>query len=141
MTDLDDVLYPRFAASLVTSSIVDLNNRQVTILPGSSQKSSPRWSPDGRYIAALSSPQNDRLPVFNLKVQRWTDLPVNGEVEFQRAPSEEALSIDVSPERSSNRIGNDMSALRLESRDLPTDESRGRLHDAGAFPSTQLVNT
>jgi DNA-binding winged helix-turn-helix (wHTH) protein/Tol biopolymer transport system component len=62
--------------------IVDLKTRQVTVVPNSAGKWSPRWSPDGRYIAALLSPQVDRLPVFDVKLQRWFDLSVNGEVEF-----------------------------------------------------------
>ena len=62
--------------------IVDLNTRQVTVVQGSAGKWSPRWSPDGRYIAALIFPQINHLPVFDLKLQQWLDLPVNGEVEF-----------------------------------------------------------
>lgn len=62
--------------------IVDLNTRQVTILPGSAGKFFPRWSPDGRYIAAVMWPQVNHLPVFDLQLQQWLDLPVNGEVEY-----------------------------------------------------------
>jgi Tol biopolymer transport system component len=63
--------------------IVDLNTRQVTVVPGSTGKWSPRWSPDGRYIAAFIRPQINHLPVFDLKLQRWLDLPVNGAVQFE----------------------------------------------------------
>jgi serine/threonine protein kinase/Tol biopolymer transport system component len=62
--------------------IADLKSRQVSILPGSQGKLSPRWSPDGRNIAALSFRQGNRLSVFDLKLQRWFDLTANGEVEF-----------------------------------------------------------
>ena len=62
--------------------IVDLNTRQVTVVPGSIGKWSPRWSPDGRYIAALIYPQINHMFVFDLKLQRWLDLAVNGEVGF-----------------------------------------------------------
>lgn len=64
--------------------IVDLNTRQVTVIPNSAGKWSPRWSPDGRYIAALLTPRINRLPVFDLKLQRWFDLPVNHDVEFPK---------------------------------------------------------
>ncbi len=62
--------------------IVDLDAKQVTALPGSKGKWSPRWSPDGRYIAALSHPELGHLPIFDLKLQRWFDLRPNGEVDF-----------------------------------------------------------
>ena len=35
--------------------ILDLASHQVTVLPGSTSVYSPRWSPDGKYIAALST--------------------------------------------------------------------------------------
>ena len=34
--------------------IVNMNTHQVSTVPGSSGMFSPRWSPDGRYLAALS---------------------------------------------------------------------------------------
>lgn len=62
--------------------IADLNTRQVTVVPGSAGKWSPRWSPDGRYIAAQVHPPIGHLAVFDLKLQRWSDLLVNGDVQF-----------------------------------------------------------
>ncbi len=62
--------------------VVDLNTQQVTILPGSQGKWSPRWSSDGRYIAALSGPDIGHLPVFDLKLQRWSDLRPSGGVDY-----------------------------------------------------------
>ncbi len=62
--------------------IVDLETKQVTVVPGSVGKWSPRWSPDGRYIAALIFPQVGGLPVYDTKLQQWTDLPVHGEVQY-----------------------------------------------------------
>jgi Tol biopolymer transport system component len=69
-------------APSVDLRIVDLKSRQVMVISGSAGKWSPRWSPDGRFIAALLSPQVNHLPVFDVKLQRWFDLPVNGIVEF-----------------------------------------------------------
>jgi DNA-binding winged helix-turn-helix (wHTH) protein/Tol biopolymer transport system component len=63
--------------------IVDLETRQVTVVPGSAGKWSPRWSPDGRYIAAFIMPEINHLYVFDLKLQRWLDVPVNGDVGFE----------------------------------------------------------
>lgn len=69
-------------APSVDLRIFDLKSRQIMVIPDSAGKWSPRWSPDGRFIVALLSPQVNRLPVFDVKLQQWFDLPVNGEVEF-----------------------------------------------------------
>jgi serine/threonine protein kinase/Tol biopolymer transport system component len=58
-----------------TSSIrvFDLATRQVSTLPGSQGMYSPRWSPDGRYIPALST-DSKRLLLFDFQTQQWTEL-------------------------------------------------------------------
>jgi eukaryotic-like serine/threonine-protein kinase len=58
-----------------TSSIrvFDLATRQVSTLPGSQGMYSPRWSPDGRYIPALSVDAK-RLLLFDFQTQKWTEL-------------------------------------------------------------------
>lgn len=53
-------------------------------MPGSSATYSPRWSPDGRYIAALSRNANV-LKVFDMETQRWSVLveePAGGMLEY-----------------------------------------------------------
>ncbi len=57
--------------------ILDLESRRVTVVPGSGGTWSPRWSPDGRYIAALSW-KTSILKVFDIETQRWSALPVKG---------------------------------------------------------------
>jgi Tol biopolymer transport system component len=57
--------------------ILDLESRRVTVVPGSGGTWSPRWSPDGRYIAALSW-KTSILKVFDIETQRWSSLPVKG---------------------------------------------------------------
>lgn len=56
--------------------IFDLDRRETTKIPGSDGLYSPRWSRDGRYIAALTS---DRLVVklFDVKTQQWSTLVQN----------------------------------------------------------------
>jgi eukaryotic-like serine/threonine-protein kinase len=52
--------------------VVDLNSRQVALIPGSENLYSPRWSPDGRHLAAMSS-DSKKLLLFDFKTQKWSD--------------------------------------------------------------------
>jgi len=53
--------------------IVDVNTRQVAVVPGSQGFFSPRWSPNGRYIAALPSGSRG-LVLYDFKTQKWAPL-------------------------------------------------------------------
>jgi Tol biopolymer transport system component/DNA-binding winged helix-turn-helix (wHTH) protein len=57
--------------------ILDLATHQTRPLPNSANLFSPRWSPDGDWIAALSRDQS-RLLVFNVQTQTWTTLFTGG---------------------------------------------------------------
>jgi Tol biopolymer transport system component len=50
---------------------LDLATRKVEIVPGSSGFRTARWSPDGKYIVALS-PKTHELMLFNVSTQRWS---------------------------------------------------------------------
>jgi hypothetical protein len=50
--------------------ILEIANRKVISLEGSSEDFSPRWSPVGRYIAALNL-SNHRLRVYDLQLRSW----------------------------------------------------------------------
>jgi serine/threonine protein kinase/Tol biopolymer transport system component len=52
--------------------IVDLATRQTSTLPGSQNLFSPRWSPDGQYLAALPD-DSRKLLLFSFKTQKWSD--------------------------------------------------------------------
>ncbi len=54
---------------------VDLKSGKVEAVPGSDGLFSPRWSPDGKYIAALSLDQR-KVELFNTATAVWTTLPV-----------------------------------------------------------------
>ena len=53
--------------------VMDLKTRQVSTLPGSEGLYGPRWSPDGRMIAALRA-GSETLLVFDLPTRKWTEL-------------------------------------------------------------------
>jgi DNA-binding winged helix-turn-helix (wHTH) protein/Tol biopolymer transport system component len=53
---------------------IDLRSKRITSLPGSAGLFSPRWSPDGRYIAALTTDQSFKLMLFDLVTQKWTQV-------------------------------------------------------------------
>ena len=53
--------------------VFDFDTRQVSPVPGSTGLFSPRWSPDGRYIAAMTS-DSSSLMLFDFQTQRWTEL-------------------------------------------------------------------
>lgn len=56
-----------------TIRVLDLASHEVSMLPQSQGLYSPRWSPDGRYILAVSS-DSTTLFLLDLHTQRWTDL-------------------------------------------------------------------
>jgi eukaryotic-like serine/threonine-protein kinase len=53
--------------------ILDLATRKVSDVPGSEGLYSPRWSPDGHYLAAFSADSRTVL-LFNFATQKWTPL-------------------------------------------------------------------
>ncbi len=52
--------------------ILDLKTRQVTALPGSVKLFSPRWSPDGRYLLAMTV-NYDKLMLYDFSTRKWED--------------------------------------------------------------------
>lgn len=60
-------------AKPVAIEVVDLRTHQDSALPGSEGFFGPRWSPDGRYIAALSGGGNT-LMLFDFTASKWLEL-------------------------------------------------------------------
>jgi len=56
----------------ISIQILDLNSKQVSIVPGSQKLFAPRFSPDGEHLAAVSV-GNNKLLLFNFKTNKWTD--------------------------------------------------------------------
>jgi Tol biopolymer transport system component len=58
--------------------LLDLETRKFSKIPGSDGYWSPHWSPDGRYVHALTLSAN-KLVIFDFQTQKWavlTDFPV-----------------------------------------------------------------
>jgi Tol biopolymer transport system component len=60
--------------------VLDLGNQRVTMLPGSHGLFSPRWSPDGRYVVAMTVDALG-LVLFDFQSQKWSEL-VKASVRF-----------------------------------------------------------
>jgi DNA-binding winged helix-turn-helix (wHTH) protein/Tol biopolymer transport system component len=56
--------------------VLDSNTNQVSPLLGATEMWSPRVSPEGRYIAALSQ-QDGKMMLFDTKTQKWKELSAN----------------------------------------------------------------
>ena len=58
--------------------IRDLKTGQISTLPGSDGLFSPKWSPDGRFVAAVTmagNPQStDKLMLFDFSSRQWHEL-------------------------------------------------------------------
>jgi serine/threonine protein kinase/Tol biopolymer transport system component len=57
----------------LTLHLLDLRTQKLSTLPGSERLFTPRWSPDGRHIAAMSE-DSQRMVVFDFTNGRWTEL-------------------------------------------------------------------
>lgn len=53
--------------------ILDIQSGKVSPLPGSQAMFSPRWSPDGRYIAAMTS-DSSKLMLFDFQTKDWKQI-------------------------------------------------------------------
>lgn len=56
-----------------TIQILDLDSHKLTVIPQSDGLFSPRWSPDGHYIAALSLDQK-QLRLYDMQHKQWSTL-------------------------------------------------------------------
>jgi Tol biopolymer transport system component len=80
----------------LTIRILDLKTGKIERVPGSDGLFSPRWSPDGRYIAALS-PDNTTLKRYDFKTQTWSNWLVEsaGSVSYPVwSPDSKSISFD-----------------------------------------------
>jgi eukaryotic-like serine/threonine-protein kinase len=63
--------------------IVNMNTHQFSTLPGSSGKSSPRWSPNGRYMAAFSfEPHPKKIFLYDFQLQKWAQWATDQDMSY-----------------------------------------------------------
>ena len=60
-----------FGSNQLSIKVFDLKTNKVESIPGSGGLFSPRWSPDGRYIAALT-PDFTKVKLFDFRTQKWS---------------------------------------------------------------------
>jgi eukaryotic-like serine/threonine-protein kinase len=70
-----------YASSSVGIRILDMKTRSLTTLPDSQDLFSPRWSPDGRYIAAVRR-DSQNLLLFDRSKQKWSEVMQGRNVAF-----------------------------------------------------------
>lgn len=59
-----------YGSEHLTIRIADLKTHEVETVPGSDGLFSPRWSPNGRYIAALT-PDFTKVMLFDFQTKKW----------------------------------------------------------------------
>jgi serine/threonine protein kinase/Tol biopolymer transport system component len=68
------IVFGSWSASPNSSiQLLDMNTHQRSTVPGSTGLYSPRWSPDGRYIAAMNF-DSRVLMLFDFQTQKWQEL-------------------------------------------------------------------
>lgn len=53
--------------------LLDLKTRQFTTIPGSAHLFSPRWSPDGRWLLAMTPTSDYKLKLYDFSTRKWQD--------------------------------------------------------------------
>jgi hypothetical protein len=77
--------------------VLDLDSHQVTTLPGSEGMWSPRWSPNGRFIAGLHGGPTGGIKIFDFETKRWSVMQQTRETDFPTWSSDSQFIYFLSP--------------------------------------------
>ena len=104
--------------------VLDLASHQIAVIPGSEGFYSPRWSPDGQHILALSE-NSKKLVVYDAKTGKWSEwINEPGTIGFPawswdgRYVYYDRVSTD-QPSSRRVRLGENHSELLIDLKDLP----------------------
>jgi len=93
--------------------ILNLRDSSVTEVPGSAGLFSPRWSPNGRFIAALTLDQR-RVRLFDVATKAWTTLPVTSGADPVWAADSRSLVVHASMDARQPIVRIDIPDMRIE---------------------------
>ena len=62
--------------------LVDIKTRKTSTFPGSTGLFSPRWSPDGHYLAAISVEGSHKLMIYDFRTQKWSEWFTDADVNY-----------------------------------------------------------
>ena len=77
----NQILFEEVASDAIpTLQLLDLRTHHVSLIPGSAGYTSPRWSPSGRYVVAMTK-TGLKMVLFDFETGKWSDL-VETAVDF-----------------------------------------------------------
>jgi eukaryotic-like serine/threonine-protein kinase len=62
--------------------LLDMKTRQVSEVPGSKGLFSPRWSPDGRYLAAVTAADSKKLMLYEFRTRQWSEWVTDPDINY-----------------------------------------------------------
>ena len=62
--------------------LVDIKTRKTSTFPGSTGLFSPRWSPDGHYLAAIGVEGSQKLMLYDFRTQKWSEWFADANVNY-----------------------------------------------------------
>jgi len=111
--DGNTLAFGHIAPQHVFIELFNLKTRDVSRLPGSQGSFGSRWSPDGRYIAAITAAA-DHLMLYDVKSQQWREVATSLTPTFfgylTWSPDSESLYFDT-------LLANNNGCYRLRIRD------------------------
>jgi Tol biopolymer transport system component/predicted Ser/Thr protein kinase len=62
--------------------LVDVKTRKTSTFPGSTGLFSPRWSPDGHYLAATSVEGSHKVMIYDFRTRKWSEWFSDADVNY-----------------------------------------------------------